>query len=126
MCKRTEGFFFLTWWLIIWGALLELIYSKTIEKITVNNLKIVQAPQKGELTIYKPSENEKTIFENKDEYEFDKINDKQEVKKILNLYMEKYYDENDDQQTWFGKIKDLAEEVGYAREVKEYKQNPEK
>ena len=25
----------------------------------------------------------------------------------------------------FGKIKDLAEEVGYAREVKEYKQNPE-
>lgn len=47
--------------------------TETIEKITVNNLKIVQAPQKGELTIYKPSENEKTIFENKDEYKCTEI-----------------------------------------------------
>ena len=39
--------------------------------------------------------------------------------------MSKYYDEADDQQTWFNKIKDLAEEMGYAREVKEYKQNPD-
>lgn len=27
---------------------------------------------------------------------------------------------------WFNKIKDLAEKLGYAREVKEYKQEPEK
>lgn len=27
---------------------------------------------------------------------------------------------------WFDKIKDLAEEMGYAREVKEYKKEPEK
>ena len=40
--------------------------------------------------------------------------------------MEKYYNENDDKQTWFDKIKDLAEEVGFAREVKEYKAEPEK
>ena len=52
--------------------------------------------------------------------------DKEEIKKILNLYMSKYYDEADDQQTWFGKIKDMAEELGYAREVKEYKKEPEK
>ena len=37
----------------------------------------------------------------------------------------KYFNFNDDKQTWFDKIKDLAEEMGYAREVKEYKQNPE-
>ena len=30
---------------------------------------------------------------------------KEEIKKILNLYMSKYYDEADDQQTWFGKMK---------------------
>ena len=66
------------------------------------------------------------FFASNDEYEFDKINDKEEIKKILNLYMSKYYDEADDQQTWFGKIKDMAEELGYAREVKEYKKEPEK
>ncbi len=66
------------------------------------------------------------FFKNQDEYEFDKINNLEEIKRILNLYMTKYYDEADDQTTWFGKIKDLAEELGYAREVKEYKQAPEK
>ena len=40
--------------------------------------------------------------------------------------MEKYYDENDDKQTWFDKIKDLSEEIGFAREVKEWKAQPEK
>lgn len=65
------------------------------------------------------------FFANTDEYEFDKINDKEEIKKILDLYLEKYFDLSDDQTTWFEKIKDLAEELGYAREVKEYKQNPE-
>ncbi len=65
------------------------------------------------------------FFANTDEYEFDKINAKEEIKKILDLYLEKYFDLSDDQTTWFGKIKDLAEELGYAREVKEYKQNPE-
>ena len=38
----------------------------------------------------------------------------------------KLYDENDEKDVWFNKIKDVAEKCGYAREVKEYKQNPEK
>lgn len=58
-------------------------------------------------------------------YEYQKITDKDLINKIVKLYMEKYYDENDDKQTWFDKIKDLAEEVGFAREVKEFKANPE-
>lgn len=66
------------------------------------------------------------FFNNRDEYEFDKISDKEEIKKILKLYISKYYNEADDQTTWFSKIKDLAEEFGYAREVKEYKKEPEK
>ena len=60
------------------------------------------------------------------EYEYQKITDKELINKILTLYMEKYYNENDDKETWFNKIKDLSEEVGYAREVKEFKQEPEK
>ena len=38
--------------------------------------------------------------------------------------IKKYYDENDDKQAWFDKIKALAVEMGYAGEVKEFKANP--
>ena len=59
-------------------------------------------------------------------FEYGKINNKEEIKKILSLYLEKYFDIQDDKQTWFDKIKDLSEELGYAREVKMFKQEPEK
>lgn len=65
-------------------------------------------------------------FYNEEEYNFGKVSAKGEISKILKLYIEKYYNESDDKQTWFDKMKDLAEEVGYAREVKEYKKEPEK
>ena len=65
-------------------------------------------------------------FYNEEEYNFGKVSDKGEISKILKLYIEKYYNESDDKQTWFDKMKDLAAEVGYAREVKEYKKEPEK
>ena len=67
------------------------------------------------------------IYLNKEHnYEYQNIKDKEEIKKIISLYLEKYFDINDDKQVWFDKIKDLSEELGYAREVKEYKQEPEK
>ena len=47
-----------------------------------------------------------------------------EVEAIL-LEGHKYYDANDDKQTWFNKIKELSGEMGFAKEVKEYKQNPD-
>ena len=52
------------------------------------------------------------------------ISDKEDISKILDLYIKKYYDENDDKQTWFDKIKEVAGEMGYAKEVKEFKANP--
>ena len=58
-------------------------------------------------------------------YDYAKISDKQEIAKILKSYIEEYFDINDDKETWFNKIKDLAEKFGYAREVKEFKANPE-
>ena len=64
-------------------------------------------------------------FEANKDYEFQKINNQEEIKDIIKLYLEKYFDINDDKQTWFDKMKDLAEQKGYAREVKEYKQSPE-
>ena len=65
-------------------------------------------------------------FNKNAEFEYAKISDKDEISKITKLYVEKYFDINDDKQTWFDKMKDLAEEVGYAREVKEFKAEPEK
>lgn len=59
-------------------------------------------------------------------FEYAKINGKEEIKRILSLYIEKYFDIQDDKQTWFDKMKDMAEELGYAREVKMFKQEPEK
>lgn len=60
------------------------------------------------------------------EYPYQVIQDKEEIKKILTLYLEKYYNEEDDKQSWFDKIKELAGEMGYAKEVKEFKANPDK
>ena len=59
------------------------------------------------------------------EYQFSNINNIEEIRKILSSYIEKHFNILDDKQAWFDKIKDLSEEFGYAREVKEYKQNPE-
>lgn len=65
------------------------------------------------------------FMKQKQEYPFQKIADKTKIQLVLTTYLEKYYNQADDKQTWFNKIKDLADELGYAREVKEYKQTPE-
>ncbi|MBR3249308.1 MAG: glutamate--tRNA ligase [Clostridia bacterium] len=66
------------------------------------------------------------VFLNKPQsYEWQVINNKEEIEKIITLYMQKYYNVNDDKQTWFNKIKELAGEMGYAKEVKEFKANPD-
>ena len=59
------------------------------------------------------------------DYPYQTINDKEDINKILDLYIEKYYNGNDDKQTWFDKIKELSGSLGYAKEVKEFKANPE-
>ena len=60
------------------------------------------------------------------DYEFQKVSDKEEIKQILNSYIENYFNIADDKDTWFNKMKDLSESKGYSREVKAYKQEPEK
>ena len=58
-------------------------------------------------------------------YEFQKINDKEEIKNILNEYVTNYYNEEDDKETWFNKIKQLCDKLNYASNMKDYKENPE-
>ena len=43
---------------------------------------------------------------------------------ILEAYL-KVFDANDDKDTWFGKIKELCEPLGFTPNVKEYKKNPD-
>ena len=66
------------------------------------------------------------FFNSAEEYNFQKINDKEEIKNIVETYVNKYFDSNDTKETWFNKIKELSGELGYAKEVKEYKQEPDK
>ncbi len=57
-------------------------------------------------------------------YEYQNITDKEEIKNILLNYLE-IYSVDDDKDTWFNKIKELCDKLGYASNMKEYKQNPE-
>ena len=56
-------------------------------------------------------------------YEWQNITDKEEIKNILNLYISKY-DFNDDKDTWFNKMKEVCDALGYASDMKAYKENP--
>ena len=58
-------------------------------------------------------------------YEWQKITDKNEIKEILNTYIENYYDEDDTEEVWFNKMKSMCDSLGYASNMKEYKKNPE-
>lgn len=46
------------------------------------------------------------------------------VSKILKSYLAKY-DHNDDNSVWFNKLKEIADEHGFASDMKAYKANPE-
>ena len=58
-------------------------------------------------------------------YDWQSITDKEEINKILELYINKYYNELDDKDTWFNNIKSLCDELGYASNMKDYKENPD-
>ncbi|MBR3325005.1 MAG: glutamate--tRNA ligase [Clostridia bacterium] len=64
------------------------------------------------------------MYEAPTEFDYDKITG-EDAKRVINEYA-KTFDISDDKQTWFEKMKDVAEKCGYAREVKEFKQNPDK
>lgn len=67
-----------------------------------------------------------SIYNNMDKsYEYQKITDKAEIREILDTYMDKYLDLSD-KEVWFSNIQTLCDELGYASNMKEYKQNPDK
>ena len=120
-----------------WAKVYKPEFAELLEKdkeYTLRVLGIERGNEKPRKDIAKWSDVEENVsymynelFDNsKEEYEFQKICDKQEVKEVLTKYVEKYFDINDDKQAWFDKMKDLSEDMGYAREVKMFKENPDK
>lgn len=58
------------------------------------------------------------------EFELPENIQKEDAKAILDSYS-KVFSSSDDKDTWFAKIKDLCEPLGFTPNVKEYKKNPE-
>ena len=63
------------------------------------------------------------LFQNVD-YDKGNITDKNEINNILSTYINSYYQESDDKDTWFSRIKELSTALGYCANMKEYKENP--
>ena len=61
----------------------------------------------------------------KKEYDYQSINDKKVIKEIVSEYFNNYYDENDDHDVWFTKLQELSDKLGYATNLKDYKENPD-
>lgn len=57
-------------------------------------------------------------------YDWQKITDMSDIKEILDAYSE-VYDENDEKEAWFNKCKELCDKLGYASDMKAYKENPD-
>ena len=60
-----------------------------------------------------------------DNYEWQNITDKGEIKNILDTYLNEYYDINDSKDEWFNHMKEAAINLGYAGDMKAYKENPD-
>ena len=122
--------------LIDWSKIYDLDFYNLISKykeytINILNIEREQAKPRKDFACYSEIKSYiwymfDELFNNCDKnYEWQNITNIDEIKNIMNVYISKYYDSNDDKDTWFSKMKDLANELGYAANVKDYKNNPD-
>ena len=119
--------------LLSWAKIYDKEFSLDLEKykdIIVSTLNIERECEKPrkDYAMFSEIKNNLSYMYGKftcETYEWQKISDIDEIKNILHTYMTKYYDEKDNQEDWFNKIKLLCDELGYASNMKEYKKNPE-
>ena len=108
----------------------ELITKYKEYTINVLNIEREQKKPRKDFSCYSEIKNHiwymyKELFKNF-EYEWQEVKDTKEIKLILNDYIDNYYDINDDKDTWFNKMKDIATKYNYCHDVKGYKENPSK
>ena len=117
-----------------WTKEFDLEFNKVIndnKEYTTNILNIEREQKKPRKDFSCYSEIKEQVFymydeyfhKNKDEYEWQTIKDINEIKLIIANYFNNYYNSSDDKETWFNKMKELANSLGYASDMKEYKDN---
>ena len=118
-----------------WALAFDLPFSELLSKYKdfsteVFNIERVQKKPRKDFSCWSDIKNQiwymyDELFIGSD-YEFQTISDKNDIKDIVKTYVEEFYDQNDDKETWFNKIKQLSIKLGYAGEVKEFKESPDK
>ncbi len=58
-------------------------------------------------------------------YEFDSRFSMDDINEVLTTYFNDFYSDDDDKDTWFNKVKELTDKLGYCSNMKEYKENPD-
>lgn len=100
------------------------------EEYTKNILNIEREQKKPRKDYASFSEIKSQIFYMYDElynptsYEWGNITDKEEIIRILNTYIDNYFDVSD-KEIWFNKVKELTDSLGYCSNMKEYRENPD-
>ena len=105
----------------------ELLLKNKEYAINVLNIEREIARPRRDISSYKDVK--KYTWYMFDELFFKNVNysfEKEYNVELLKDYIYNYYDESDDKETWFNKIKEIAPKYGYASETKEYKANKEK
>ena len=99
------------------------------DEYSINVLNIERERKKPRKDYGSYSEIKKNIWYMYDELFNDSVYNNVELSEntnneILLDYINNYYDELDDEETWYNKLKELAKKYNFASEVKEYKENP--
>lgn len=99
------------------------------DEYSINVLNIERERKKPRKDYGSYSEIKKNIWYMYDELFNDSVYNNVELNEntnneILLDYINNYYDELDDEETWYNKLKELAKKYNFASEVKEYKENP--
>ena len=99
------------------------------DEYSINVLNIERERKKTRKDYGSYSEIKKNIWYMYDELFNDSVYNNVELNEntnneILLDYINNYYDELDDEETWYNKLKELAKKYNFASEVKEYKENP--
>lgn len=116
-----------------WTKEFDIPFNELINKYkeyTINVLNIEREQKKPRKDFSCYSEIKDSIWYMYDELfdnanvEFE-VNNIEDIKEIINLYMNDYYSVFDDKEQWFNKMKQLADKCGYASDMKDYKENPD-
>ena len=92
--------------------------------ISVFNIEREQKKPRKDFAMY--SEIKQSIwYMFKELFDGSTYNEKINGLEIIADYFENYYSENDTKDEWYNKLKEVAEKYGYAKEVKEFKENPD-